>query len=115
MKTVRTYTPIVLTEEQRERLFEMTQTLFPNRKWEIYPSDTFSTQEMIGHAVSELEDKTYKQFECFWMEFLLYKLIPTFSKRYGPITMTWSLKNMINEEKNMVDKFYEEYYKPWAE
>jgi hypothetical protein len=93
----------------------MTQKLFPNREWEIYLGGKFDVQEMIGHEVSELEDKTYKQFECFWMEFLLYKLIPTFSKRYGPITMTWSLKNMINEEKNMVDKFYDEYYKPWAE
>ena len=117
MKTVRTYTPIVLTEEQKDRMMEMCLELFPDRDWLFWADEDGTEDGTIGHHLCHTlgNEKTYKPLMCFWMEFLIYKLIPTFSKRYGPVTMTWNMKNMVNADCNMIDKFYDEFYKPWVE
>ncbi len=117
MKIIRTYTPIQLTDEQKNRLLKMACELFPNRDWEIWnlDRDNGMPSDVIGHdkVVVKEEDKTFKEFQCHWMEFLIYKLIPTFSKRHGPVTMTWNLKNISNEDLNMIDRFYEGYFAPY--
>jgi hypothetical protein len=106
MKTYITAKPISLTKEQQDRLIEMSTELFPDREWEM-------KGYKIHHEETELEEKEYLEFSMHWMEFLLYKLIPTFSKRFGPITLTWNMKNFQKESINMIDEFYEKYFKPF--
>jgi len=105
MKTLTTYVPIELTDKQKNRLIRMSTHFFPNRNFKFFDNG------MFGHdtiSVSEL-NKKYVLLEVNWMEFLLYKVIPAYNKKYGPISLTWNMKNFQKEEINLIDEFYKKF------
>lgn len=73
--------PLELTDKQRDKLLEMCNVLFPNRKWIFWYSEnddsSYPQGVMIGHVnayVLGSKKDHYPSLEMHWFEFVATKL-----------------------------------------
>jgi len=107
---------IKLTNKQKEKLLEMSNELFPHRKWQFWESenDSYPNNQMIGYNYTSVlgKKKYYPALEIHWFEFTCTHLLTKLVQHLGYENSTdyIGMNNGIPLDNTIVDYIYKYIY-----